>query len=82
MNRGTVEETGPPMVTWVAISSILFGRIYIPGIELVLPKRIEEIAVQVTLGGPVSSTIPLFTIGLQIALFTLVALWRFKREEF
>jgi ABC-type transport system involved in multi-copper enzyme maturation permease subunit len=59
-----------------------FGSLYIPGIELVLPKRIEEIAAQATLGGPVSSTIPLFAIGLQIALFTLVALWRFKREEF
>jgi ABC-2 type transport system permease protein len=59
-----------------------FGRIYIPGIELMLPKRIEEIAAQATLGEPVSSTIPLLAIGLQIAMFTLVALWRFKREEF
>jgi ABC-2 type transport system permease protein len=58
------------------------GRLYIPGIELVLPKRIEEIAAQVTLGRPVSSTIPLFAIGLQIVLFTLAAIWRFKREEF
>jgi len=59
-----------------------FGRIYIPGIELMLPKRIEEIAAQATLGGPVSSTVPLFAIGLQIVLFALVAFWRFKREEF
>ena len=47
-----------------------------------LPKRIEEIATQVTVGGPVSSTVPLFAIDLQIVLFTLVAFWRFKREEF
>ncbi len=59
-----------------------FGRIYLPGIELVLPKRIEEIAAQVTLGGPISSMVPLIAIGLQIVLFTLVAFWRFKREEF
>jgi ABC-type transport system involved in multi-copper enzyme maturation permease subunit len=59
-----------------------FGRIYLPGIELMLPKRIEEIAAQATLGGPVSSMVPLFAIGLQIVLFTLVAFWRFKREEF
>ena len=58
------------------------GSIYLPGIELVLPKRIEEMATQVTLGGPVSSVIPLFAIGLQIVLFALVAFWRFKREEF
>jgi len=59
-----------------------FGRIYLPGIEMWLPKRIEEIATQVTVGGPVSSTVPLFAIGLQIVLFTLVTFWRFKREEF
>jgi len=58
------------------------GALYIPGIELVLPKRIEEIASQVTLGGPISSTIPIIAIGLQIVLFTFVAFWRFKREEF
>jgi len=58
------------------------GRLYFPGIELLLPKRIEEMASQVTLGGPIPSTIPFFAIGIQIALFTLVALWRFRREEF
>jgi len=58
------------------------GTLYIPGIELVLPKRIEEIATQVTLGEPISSMIPIFAISLQIVLFTLVAFWRFKREEF
>jgi ABC-type transport system involved in multi-copper enzyme maturation permease subunit len=57
------------------------GKLYIPGIELVLPKRIEEIATQLTLGGPINSTIPVFAIGFQIILFTIIAFWRFKREE-
>jgi ABC-type transport system involved in multi-copper enzyme maturation permease subunit len=59
-----------------------FSRVYLPGLELWLPKRIEEIAAQVTLGGSVSSFVPLITIGLQIVVFTIVAFWRFKREEF
>ena len=58
------------------------GRIYIPGLELWMPKRIEEIATQTTLGGPISSMVPLFAIGLQIVIFTVLAFWRFKREEF
>ena len=59
-----------------------FGRRYLSGIELWLPKRIEEIATQVTLRGPISSTVPLFTIGLLMVIFTVIAFWRFKREEF
>ena len=58
------------------------GRIYLPGLELWLPARITEIAAETTLGGPVSSMVPLFAIGLQIIIFTMVAFWRFKREEF
>ena len=58
------------------------GRIYLPGLELWLPARITEIAAETTLGGPVSSVVPLFAIGLQIIIFTMVAFWRFKREEF
>jgi ABC-type transport system involved in multi-copper enzyme maturation permease subunit len=58
------------------------GRIYIPGLELWLPKRIEEIATQTTLGRPISSMVPLFAISLQIVIFTILAFWRFKREEF
>jgi ABC-2 type transport system permease protein len=58
------------------------GRLYLPGIELLQPKRIEEMASLVTLGRPVPSSIPVLAIGLQIVLFTLVALLRFKREEF
>jgi ABC-type transport system involved in multi-copper enzyme maturation permease subunit len=58
------------------------GRIYLPGLELWLPKRIEEIATQVALGESISSVVPLFAFGLQIVLFTAVAFQRFKREEF
>jgi ABC-type transport system involved in multi-copper enzyme maturation permease subunit len=59
-----------------------FGRIYLPGLELWLPKRIDEIATQVSLGEPISSVVPLIAIGLQIVVFTVIAFWRFKREEF
>jgi ABC-type transport system involved in multi-copper enzyme maturation permease subunit len=58
------------------------GRIYLPGLELWLPGRIEEFATQMTIGRSVSSIVPLFAIGLQIVIFTIVAFWRFKREEF
>ncbi len=58
------------------------GRVYLPGLELWLPGRIEEIAAETALGGPISSLVPLFAIGLQIVIFTIVAFWRFKREEF
>jgi hypothetical protein len=58
------------------------GSIYIPGFELWMPGRIEEIAIQATLEGSISSTVPIFAIGLQIVIFTVVAFWRFKREEF
>ena len=58
------------------------GSIYLPGLELLLPKRIEEIATQVVLGETISSVVPLFAIGLQIVIFTALAFWRFNREEF
>jgi ABC-type transport system involved in multi-copper enzyme maturation permease subunit len=58
------------------------GRYYLPGLELWLPKRIEEIATQVSIGEPIQSVVPLVTIGLQIVVFTVIAFWRFKREEF
>ena len=58
------------------------GSIYIPGFELWLPGRIEEIAIQATMKGSISSTVPIFAIGLQIVIFIVVAFWRFKREEF
>ena len=81
--RGRGAVMGIPIVL-LAFQDLIaeFDRIYLPGIEMWLPKRIEEIATQVTVGGPVYSTVPLFAIGLQIVLFTLVAFWRFKREEF
>jgi ABC-type transport system involved in multi-copper enzyme maturation permease subunit len=59
-----------------------FGRIYLPGLELWLPKRIEEIAAQMSIGEPILSVVPLIAIGLQIVVFTVIAFWRFKREEF
>ena len=63
------------------IISIL-TKTYLPGLELLLPNSIEEIATQVVIGEPISSIVPVFTIGIQIVLFTAVAFWRFNREEF
>lgn len=81
--KGRAPVMGIPILLLVFQDLIAqLGTLYIPGIELVLPKRIDEIATQITLEGPINSTIPIFAIGFQIILFTTIALWRFKQEEF
>ena len=56
-------------------------RARIPGVELWLPKRIEEIAIQFSFRELLQSAVPLWTIELQIVVFTAIAFWRFKWEE-
>jgi len=59
-----------------------FGRIYVPWIPLLLPKRLPELAALVAAGEPLYSAVPLMVATAWSIVFTLAAIWRFKREEF
>lgn len=47
-----------------------------------MPSRLGAMAVPVALGEPLPSVSPILTVVVGSALFILVALWRFSREEF
>ena len=55
---------------------------YVPWITLIFPKRLPELAAQVANGEPVYSWIPLMVMTACMILFSLAAIWRFRREEF
>jgi ABC-2 type transport system permease protein len=55
---------------------------YVPWIGLLFPQRLTELAALVVTGEPMYSTIPLLTMTAWMILFTLAAIWKFKREEF
>jgi len=55
---------------------------YVPWIGLLFPQRLPELAALVAAGEPVYSAVPLLAMTAWMILFTLVAIWRFKREEF
>lgn len=58
------------------------GRIYVPWIPLLLPKRLPELAALVAAGEPLYSAVPLMVATAWSIVFTLAAIWRFKWEEF
>ncbi len=55
---------------------------YVPWIGLLFPQRLPELAALVAAGEPMYSTIPLLAMTAWMILFTLAAIWRFRREEF
>jgi hypothetical protein len=55
---------------------------YVPWITLLFPKRLPELAAQVAAGEPVYSWVPFIAVTAWMILFTLAAIWRFRREEF
>jgi ABC-2 type transport system permease protein len=58
------------------------GKIYVPWIPLLLPKRLPELATLAAMGNALYSGIPITVTSLWSLVFILVAIWRFKREEF
>lgn len=55
---------------------------YVPWIGLLFPQRLPELAALVAAGEPMYSVIPLLAMTAWMILFTLAAIWRFRREEF
>ena len=55
---------------------------YVPWIGLLFPQRLPELAALVAAGEPMYSAIPLLAMTAWMILFTLAAIWRFRREEF
>jgi ABC-type transport system involved in multi-copper enzyme maturation permease subunit len=49
---------------------------------LVLPQRLPEYAAYLILGKPLPSLVPIATVGVALLAFVLLAIIRFKREEF
>jgi len=58
------------------------GAIYLPWMPQLLPRMLPELALQATLGQQLSTAVPLVAISAWSMLFTVAAVWRFKREEF
>jgi ABC-2 type transport system permease protein len=54
----------------------------LPWFPTLMPMRLVDIALPVAQGGALSSYTPVITTTLMSVLFVLLALWRFKREEF
>ena len=55
---------------------------YVPWITFLYPEKVPELAAQVAAGQPIYSTSPLLSMNACVIMFTLAAIWRFKREEF
>ena len=62
---------------------------YVPWLEEILPWRLlvdfehfQPLAGYVALGQPLPTVIPIVATALWCVLFTGVAIWRFRREEF
>jgi len=79
--RGPVVGIPLALLTFQDLIGALAAK-YAPWITLLFPKRIPELAAQVAAGEPVYSWIPLMAVTAWMILFTLAAIWRFKREEF
>jgi len=79
--RGPVVGIPLALLTFQDLIGALAAK-YAPWITLLFPKRIPELAAQVAAGEPVYSWVPLMAVTAWMILFTLAAIWRFKREEF
>jgi len=79
--RGPVVGIPLALLTFQDLIGALAAK-YAPWITLLFPKRIPELAAQVAAGEPVYSWVPLMAVTAWMILFTLAAIWRFRREEF
>lgn len=77
------------IVVGIPFSLIVFQKligglveIYVPWIPFLYPERVPELAAQVAAGQPLYSTNPLLSMSACVIMFTLAAIWRFKREEY
>jgi len=80
--RGPV--VGIPLVlfSFQELIVALAAKYVVPWIGLLFPQRLPELAALVATGEPMYSAIPLLTMTAWMILFTLAAIWRFRREEF
>jgi len=80
--RGPV--VGIPLVlfSFQELIVALAAKYVVPWIGLLFPQRLPELAALVAAGEPMYSAIPLLTMTAWMILFTLAAIWRFRREEF
>ena len=59
-----------------------FGKIYVPWLPIIMPKRMVELATLAGTGSSLYSIVPIVTSLMFSCLFTVIAIWRFRREEF
>jgi ABC-2 type transport system permease protein len=59
-----------------------FGKIYVPWLPIIMPKRIVELATLAGTGSSLYSGVPIVASIIFSCLFTLIAICRFKKEEF
>lgn len=78
--RGPV--LGIPIALLILQDLSEFARAYVPSLPLMMPKRLPEMATVLAMGEPLSSWVPLVSVMVCSVAFVVVALWRFKREEF
>ena len=78
--RGPV--LGIPIALMILQDLSELARPYIPSLPMMMPKRLPEMATMLAMGEQLSSWVPLASVTVCSVAFVVVALWRFKREEF
>jgi hypothetical protein len=78
--RGPV--LGIPIALLILQDLSEFARAYVPSLPLMMPKRLPEMATVLAMGEPLSSWVPLVSVTVCSVAFVVVAIWRFKMEEF
>ncbi len=67
------------------IGQDLFGQLLAPKVQWLpvwLPRQLRDIAVSVSMGRGIDSTQAILSTSVLSLLFVVVAIWKFKREEF
>jgi len=79
-NRGPITGIGVALV----LSGLFFKGMFPPAVLAVTPWLLPDISAAVTLGAPLPDNwyVSVVISGCWVVVFTAVALWRFKREEF
>jgi hypothetical protein len=85
---GTLFYSRGPVIGFsiaIFIGQDLLGQILavkLPWFPTLMPMRLVDMALPVAQGGALSSYTPVITTVLMSMLFILLAIWRFRREEF
>lgn len=78
--RGPV--LGIPIALLILQNLSGLAAIWVPSLPQYMPKRLTEMATALAMGEPLSTWVPIASVAVCSVVFVVVALWRFKREEF